>query len=558
MTVFLEVANPLFEEARDALSTFAELEKSPEYMHSYRITPLSLWNAMASGTKPADVVMTLQKYARHVLPEHVVSQIKAHCARYGKIRLTKKPDAAYLILASKDKFAMSEIKQTYALRKFMADQDAPLDFCDSDSEYRIKIDPAYRGHLKQALAAMGYPVDDTVGYEDADKVSIPLREQALSGDFFNLRGYQNHAADAFYGQGKSSGGSGTIVLPCGAGKTIVGMIVMSKLNHATLILTTGISAIHQWKRELLDKTALTDDLIGEYSGEKKEIKPITIATYQILTSRHSTNAEFTHFELFSKRNWGLIIYDEVHVLPAPILRMTAEIQGKRRLGLTATLLREDGLEKDVFSLIGPKKYDMPWKTLETEGFIACAKCTEIRAPLAEEMKMEYALSNGRQKFRIASCNENKEAVIRSLLKEHIGDHILIIGQYIDQLERIAGMTGAPILTGKTPNAAREMIYQSFRNGEIMTLVVSKIANYAIDLPDANVIIEVSGMFGSRQEETQRLGRILRPKAGSNIAWFYSITTEDTREMEFAAKRQLFLTEQGYSYSIERRIEPDRN
>lgn len=538
MSILLEVMNPDYESARDALSVFAELEKSPEYMHTYKITPLSLWNAASSGCKAKQVIATLQQYAKHEIPQNVVRQIVDFSDRYGKVRLIK--EGQLLFLQCDDPHIMTEIRMSREIMAFSL---------GGHEERKIPVNPIFRGHIKQALMKLGYPVEDLAGYDEAASFISSLKDISASSQKLALRPYQMQARDAFYAGGSISGGSGVIVLPCGAGKTVVGMAIMEKINTETLILTTGITALRQWRSELLDKTTISGNDIGEYSSEKKEIKPVTITTYQILTQRKDKNSSFIHFDIFNKRNWGLIIYDEVHTLPAPVFRVTSEIQSKRRLGLTATLIREDGLEKDVFSLIGPKKYDMPWKVLEKTGFIATAVCVEVRVPLHLEMKMNYACADARNKFRIASENKLKLEALKSLLKKHAGDNILIIGQYINQLKIISHEIGVPIITGATKNIEREQLYAKFRVGELKVIIVSKVANFAIDLPDANVAIEVSGTYGSRQEEAQRLGRILRPKSSTNKAWFYTIVTQDTREQEFAIKRQLFLTEQGYRYDI---------
>ena len=525
MTVLLEVMNPLFEEARDALSVFADLQKSPEYMHTYRITPLSLWNAASSGTTAEAAIDSLMRYAKHEVPEVVASAMLDYGKRYGKVRLVE--DRGELILECSDDAVFAEVRA--ALK--------------SPAGERIKVSPAFRGQMKQVLLKIGYPVVDLAGYSEASPFSVAL------SDSFALRWYQVEAATSFHAGGSVTGGSGVIVLPCGAGKTIVGLSVMEKVGAETLILTTGITALRQWRDELLSKTRLAPEDIGEYSGEVKEIKPVTVTTYQILTQRRDKDGPFTHFELFNSRNWGLIIYDEVHMLPAPVFRITSEIQSKRRLGLTATLIREDGLETDVFSLIGSKKYDLPWKALEKAGYIAEAHCTEVRVPLSPEDRYAYAVSHKRGKFRIAAENANKLAALSGLLDKHRGDNVIVIGQYLEQLRRISEELDAPLITGATKSLERERLYSAFRDGEVKVLVVSKVANFAIDLPDANVAIEMSGAFGSRQEEAQRLGRVLRPKPGDNRAWFYAIVSEDTNEMEFSAKRQMFLTEQGYKYTI---------
>ncbi|MDR2855168.1 MAG: DEAD/DEAH box helicase [Methanomicrobiales archaeon] len=527
MSVLLEVMNPLFEEARDVLNSFAELQKSPEYMHTYKITPLSLWNAAGSGVTTEMAIESLRKYAKHEIPEIVATTIEDYGRRYGKIRLIEEGGSFYLDCADDD--VLAEARS--ALK--------------SPAGERIRVSQAFRGEAKQILLKIGYPVMDLAGYAQASPFQISLNSH------LRLRWYQTEAAEAFHAGGSVTGGSGVIVLPCGAGKTVVGMAVMEKVNAEVLVLTTGITALRQWRDELLDKTLLGVEDIGEYSGEVKEIKPVTITTYQTLTQRRDKNSPFIHFEIFNKRNWGLIIYDEVHMLPAPVFRVTSEIQSKRRLGLTATLVREDGLETDVFSLIGSKKYDLPWKSLEKAGYIAEAFCTEVRVALSPEERYQYAIAEKRNKFRIAAENTNKLKALSALLQKHKDDNVLIIGQYIDQVKHISTELNVPLITGSTKNTERERIYAAFKSGELKTIVVSKVANFAIDLPDANVAIEMSGAFGSRQEEAQRLGRILRPKPDDNRAWFYAIVSEDSIEMDFSAKRQMFLTEQGYKYSIDR-------
>lgn len=526
MSVLLEVMNPLFEEARDALAGFSDLEKSPEYMYTYKITPISLWNAASGGINAEDVISRLRRYAKHEVPEIVITTIRENGSRYGKVTLVEEKGNYYLNCS--DNNILIEIRSILKV-----------------PEGRILVSPSFRGQLKQILLKFGYPVVDLAGYSESTKLIIK------SAQNMSLRWYQKDAAAAFHAGGEVTGGSGVIVLPCGAGKTIVGIAVMEMVAAETLILTTGITALRQWINELLDKTELTLDDIGEYSGEKKEIKPVTVTTYQTLTQRRDKNSPFTHFKLFNDRNWGLIIYDEVHMLPAPVFRVTSEIQSKRRLGLTATLIREDGLETDVFSLIGAKKYDMPWKTLEATGFIAEAYCMEIRIPLSDSDRYEYAVSSKRNKFRIATENKRKSEVVLELLNKHSTDSVLIIGQYIKQLKELSESLLVPLITGATKPIERERIYAAFRSGDIKVIVVSKVANFAIDLPDANVAIEISGTFGSRQEEAQRLGRILRPKAKDNRSWFYTLVSEDTNEMEFSTKRQMFLTEQGYKYEIRR-------
>jgi DNA excision repair protein ERCC-3 len=538
-TILLEVENPLFEEARDSISPFAELEKSPEHIHTYRITPLSLWNAASSGFHVDQIFAALAKFSRYGIPDTVNATVKEQMSRYGLIRLIRKDDGRFY-LVSDDRTLLSEIIHNKRIEVYVEE------YLADDT---VLIKPNSRGHVKQALIKAGFPVEDVAGYDEGDPLNLSLRSLSVAGSEFSLRDYQMSAVNAFHRSGGPEGGSGVVVLPCGAGKTIVGIGVMGLLKTATLILVTNTVALRQWRDEILDKTDISPDAIGEFSGEKKEVKDVTIATYNILTYRKKRDAEFEHFSVFSQKNWGLIIYDEVHLLPAPVFRMTSEIQSKRRLGLTATLVREDGMETDVFSLIGPKKFDIPWKVLEKQNWIAQALCTEVRIPLPESLRYQYSIAGEREKFRTASENPEKLTIIRSLLKYHDGSRVLIIGQYIAQLEEIARCFKYPIITGSTPIGDRENLYYKFKTGEIKTLIVSKVANFSIDLPDANVAIQVSGTFGSRQEEAQRLGRVLRPKQGENRAFFYTIITTMTAEEKFAHNRQLFLTEQGYSYVI---------
>lgn len=537
-TVLLEVNNPDFENARDSLSPFAELEKSPEHIHTYRITPLSLWNAASLGYSPDQILDTLKKHSRYEVPDIVIANIKDFMSRYGLIKLTKEGDN--LILTTED---------DYLLNHLMIENKVNIYFEERINDTSVRVKAIMRGHIKQALIKTGFPVEDLADYEDGDPCEITLRTTTSSDVPFKVRDYQQSAINAFYRGGSPEGGSGVVVLPCGAGKTVVGLGIMEMVKSETLILVTNTIALRQWRNELLDKTSLTADLIGEYSGEIKEIKPITIATYNILTYRKKKNEDFLHFSIFSSKNWGLIVYDEVHLLPAPVFRMTAEIQSKRRLGLTATLVREDGMESDVFSLIGPKKYDMPWKMLEEQNWIAQAICTEVRISFPEELKRDYSIAQDRDKFRIASENPQKTSFVQKILDYHPDSSILIIGQYIDQLKNIASHFGFPLITGSTPNNEREILYDRFRKGEVKNLIVSKVANFAIDLPDANVAIQISGTFGSRQEEAQRLGRILRPKENDNRAHFYTIISANSVEERFSHNRQLFLTEQGYTYII---------
>ena len=537
-TVLLEVDNSLYESARDELARFAELEKSPEHIHTYRITPLSLWNAAASGMQTEHILDALNGYTKYDVPQNISAEITDYVSRYGRVKLMKRDDG--LVLYSEDRVIMTEIAHSKSVKSMLGVQIDPL---------MIRVPQHLRGHLKQALIKLGFPVEDLAGYVSGTYLDVAPRPVTESGITFDLRDYQYDAAAVFYAGGNTNGGSGVIVLPCGAGKTIVGLGVMFNTKCHTLILSTNTIAVRQWIGELLDKTTLVPEEIGEYTGDRKEIRPITVTTYQILTYRKSKSEDFVHMAIFSDMDWGLIIYDEVHLLPAPVFRMTAEIQARRRLGLTATLVREDNREDDVFSLIGPKKYDVPWRELEKQGWIATAECTEIRVELREHLRMEYAVADARKKFRIASENPSKLSIVRHLIEQHEDDQVLVIGQYISQLKEIAARLNAPLITGKTTNLERGKLYEQFRRGEIKLLVVSKVANFAIDLPDASVAIQISGTFGSRQEEAQRLGRILRPKRNDSVAHFYSIVTRDSRDQEFAVNRQLFLTEQGYRYTI---------
>jgi DNA excision repair protein ERCC-3 len=551
-TVLLEVDHPLHAEARDALAQFAELEKSPEHIHTYRLSPLSLWNAAAGGMNASMILELLTRYSKYDIPSNIVFDIREYISRYGRIKLVR--DGDMLLLTSTDAALMAEIihhkrTQPYLLRQL--------------DKNTIQVDASRRGHIKQALIHIGFPAEDLAGYTDGAPLSMQLRKETLSGNDFAPRAYQYAASAAFYAGGAPSGGSGVVVLPCGAGKTIVGLATMSDIQRATLILTPNTIAVRQWIQEIIDKTDIPPEMVGEYTGDRKEIRPITVSTYQILTYRRQkkkgseqengsqpTEEDFPHFALFGSYDWGLIIYDEVHLLPAPVFRITAEIQARRRLGLTATLVREDGREADVFSLIGPKKFDVPWRELERQGWIATAECHEIRVSMTEDEQLNYAVAEEREKYRLAAECSAKLEVAHVLLDRHRDDQVLVIGQYLDQLHILAEELQAPLITGHTTNKQREKLYEQFRCGEIKHMVVSKVANFAIDLPDANVAIQVSGTFGSRQEEAQRLGRILRPKADGGLAYFYSIVTRDTRDQEFSANRQLFLTEQGYRYVIE--------
>jgi DNA excision repair protein ERCC-3 len=537
-SVLLEVDNPRYAEARDALAPFAELEKSPEHVHTYRLTPLSLWNAAAAGLGADAMIDVLQRYSKFPLPGNLLADIAELVGRYGRVKLERAGDLLRLVCG--DLPLLEELARQPKVRDYLGERVDATSFL---------VEPAHRGVLKQGLIAVGYPAEDLAGYTEGAALPIRLRALARSGLPFQVRDYQREAADVFYAGGDVRGGSGVIVLPCGAGKTIVGIAAMAQMQRSTLILTTSITAVKQWHREIVDKTDLGEEQIAEYTGESKAIGPVTLATYQILTHRPDRKEEFPHFKLFDQRDWGLVIYDEVHLLPAPVFRVTAQIQARRRLGLTATLIREDGREEDVFSLIGPKKYDVPWRELEARGWIAEATCTEIRVPLPEPLRMEYAVAEWRNKYRIASENPAKDEVVARLLERYQGSRVLVIGQYLKQLRQLRKRFNIPLITGQTATAEREDLYDQFRRGELRQLILSKVGNFALDLPDANVLIQVSGTFGSRQEEAQRLGRILRPKAGGEVAHFYTLVTRDTRELDFAHHRQLFLTEQGYSYAI---------
>jgi DNA excision repair protein ERCC-3 len=537
-TIFLDVHSPVFREARDKLMRFAELVKSPEHMHVYRITPLSLWNAASAGATPAWIMETLNSLSRYAVPANLAAEIEQKTSRFGLLRLVRGDDA--LLLTACDNETLKRVLALGGIGNYVLHRNGGAS---------CEVDPGRRGQLKLALIKAGYPVEDLAGYRTGSALPISLRATAANGLPFEVRPYQRESVDAFHAGGSVHGGSGVVVLPCGAGKTIVGMAVMAQVGMSTLILSTSVTALRQWRRELLEKTDLREDQIGEYSGEVKDIRPVTLSTYQIMTYRRSKTDAFSHLAVFSRGDWGLVVYDEVHLLPAPVFRFTAEIQATRRLGLTATLIREDGREDEVFSLIGPKKYDIPWRVLEQRGWIANARCVEIRAEMASALRSQYLSAGVREKFRLASENPRKQDLVERLVRRHSGDLVLVIGQYLEQLERLKLVLGCPLITGRTPHKTREDLYAKFRRGEIRTLIVSKVGNFAIDLPDANVAIQVSGTFGSRQEEAQRLGRILRPKAEGVEARFYSIVTRQTRDQEFAEKRQLFLTEQGYEYEI---------
>ncbi|MCL1967160.1 MAG: DEAD/DEAH box helicase [Fibromonadales bacterium] len=534
MEVLLNVDSELHHEARDAIAPFTELVKSPEHFHTYSISHLSLWNAASTGLTAGDVLERLKKYSAYEIPANVEMEITEYMQRYGILRL--KLENGNLVLESDSEPLFLELCKRKEIQGYIE---------SFISKTAAVVSPLVRGKLKIVLTELGFPVQDIAGYVRGEPLEVELNNS------FVLRDYQKDAAQVFHASGSERGGSGVIVLPCGSGKTIIGMAVMALVKSHTLILTPSVTAARQWIREILQKTTLAKEQVKEYSGDVKEIGQVTVATYQILTQRKRTSGEFSNFSLFESQKWGLMIYDEVHLLPAPVFRFSADMQATRRLGLTATLVREDHKETEVFSLIGPKKFDIPWRVLEAQGWIAQAKCHEIRVPMDSEQRISYAVAPLREKISIAGCNPEKFTIVKNLLEKHSeeNDRVLIIGQYIEQLEALSKEINAPLITGKTPNKERDRIYDSFRNGEIRILMVSKVGNFAIDLPDASVLIQISGTFGSRQEEAQRLGRVLRPKKDGRPAMFYSLVTKDSREQEFAMNRQLFLAEQGYGYEI---------
>jgi DNA excision repair protein ERCC-3 len=526
-TLLLDIDHPLSVECRRAIAPFAELERAPEHMHTYRLTNLGLWNARAAGHDAEMVIDTLIKYSRYAVPHALLIDVAEQMSRYGRLRLEADPVHG-LILVTTDTAVLEEV--------IRAKKIAPLLGARIDNE-TIAVHPSQRGAIKQSLLRLGWPAEDFAGYVDGQAHPIELKQNG-----WKIREYQEHAAEGFW-----HGGSGVVVLPCGAGKTIVGAAAMAHAQATTLILVTNTVAARQWRDELLKRTTLTEDEIGEYSGSKKEIRPVTIATYQVMTKKK--NGVYSHLDLFDSHDWGLIIYDEVHLLPAPIFRFTADIQSRRRLGLTATLVREDGMEGEVFSLIGPKRFDVPWKEIEAQGYIAPAECIEVRVNLTEAERLAYATAEPEERYRYCATTRTKRDVVQELVNLHAKEQILVIGQYLDQLDDLGETLGCPVIQGSTPQKVREELFQSFRTGEITCLVVSKVANFSIDLPEATIAIQVSGAFGSRQEEAQRLGRVLRPKADGRGARFYSVVSRDTIDQDFAQNRQRFLAEQGYSYTI---------
>ncbi|XVS64961.1 DNA repair helicase XPB [Actinosynnema sp. CA-299493] len=526
-TLLLEVEHPLSDDARTAIAPFAELERAPEHVHTYRITPLALWNARAAGHDAEQVVDALVRFSRYPVPQPLLVDVVDTMGRFGRLQLANHPVHG-LVLNSLDRAVLEEVLRHKKVKPMLGAR------VDDDT---VIVHPSERGRLKQLLLKIGWPAEDLAGYVDGEAHPIDLVE-----DGWELRDYQRRAAQAFW-----AGGSGVVVLPCGAGKTLVGAAAMAEAGATTLILVTNTVAGRQWKRELIARTTLTEEEIGEYSGERKEIRPVTIATYQVITRK--SKGEYKHLELFDSRDWGLIVYDEVHLLPAPVFRMTADLQSRRRLGLTATLVREDGQEGDVFSLIGPKRYDVPWRDIEAQGWIAPAECVEVRVTLTDHERLEYATAEPEERYKLCSTARTKLPVVKAILARHPDEPTLVIGAYLDQLESLGEALDAPIIQGSTKNKEREALFDRFRRGELRTLVVSKVANFSIDLPEASVAVQVSGTFGSRQEEAQRLGRLLRPKGDGRQAHFYSVVSRDTLDTDYAAHRQRFLAEQGYAYKI---------
>ncbi|HEY0500390.1 MAG TPA: DNA repair helicase XPB [Kutzneria sp.] len=526
-TLLLEVDHPLADETRTAIAPFAELERAPEHVHTYRVTPLALWNARAAGHDAEQVVDALVRYSRYPVPQPLLVDVVDTMARFGRLQLVNNP-AHGLTMVSLDRAVLEEVLRNKKISPMLGTRVA---------DDTVVVHPSERGRLKQALLKVGWPAEDHAGYVDGEAHPIALAE-----DGWQLRDYQRLAAQSFW-----AGGSGVVVLPCGAGKTLVGAAAMAEAQATTLILVTNTVAGRQWKRELIARTSLTEEEIGEYSGERKEVRPVTIATYQVITRK--TKGEYKHLELFDSRDWGLVIYDEVHLLPAPVFRMTADLQSRRRLGLTATLVREDGREGDVFSLIGPKRYDVPWRDIEAQGWIAPADCVEVRVTLTDNERLQYATAEPEERYKLCSTARTKLPVVQAILDKHKGEPTLVIGAYLDQLDELGEGLKAPVIQGSTKNKEREELFDAFRRGELKTLVVSKVANFSIDLPEASIAVQVSGTFGSRQEEAQRLGRLLRPKGDGRQAHFYSIVSRDTLDADYAAHRQRFLAEQGYAYKI---------
>jgi DNA excision repair protein ERCC-3 len=540
MTIVVETQHPRFIEMRDGLLPFAELEKSPQFLHTYKLTPISIWNAASVGYTADTVFEFLQNNSRYDVPQNFAKEVENWFYKSGVFTLFDDKKGS-LRLEANDAQVFSQLNE---------DPDLSRHFLEVDEDAgHAWLTHGRRGLVKSKLMQLGFPVRDKASFINGEPLDIQLAQTTANGNTFALREYQKSAVDSFYLNGRPGGGNGVVVLPCGAGKTVVAMAAMAEIGAHTLILTPNTVALNQWRREILDKTNIRPEQIGEYSGMAKEIKPITLTTYQIMTYRRAKGEDFLHFDLFSKGDWGLIVYDEVHLLPAPVFRATADIQARRRLGLTATLIREDGKENEVFCLIGPKRYDAPWKDLEQAGFIASVECIEVRVPMSDELSRTYMNSSKRARYRLACENPHKTDVLTALLRKHEGRRILIIGLYISQLQKLSKKLNVPFIHGKMPNEEREELYDAFRRGEVPVLIISKVGNFAIDLPDANVAIQISGTFGSRQEEAQRLGRILRPKSDGSMSKFYSLTSENTVDQEYAEKRQRFLTERGYYYEL---------
>ncbi|MGE3164585.1 MAG: DNA repair helicase XPB [Planctomycetota bacterium] len=540
-TLLLEVHHRRAQGLRHELAAIAQLSKSPEYFHEYRLTPISLWNAAQAGWTEARVLAFLDANARYPVPSELQKRVVDTLGRFGRIELIYVGGDLVLRPVVGGEEVLRQLAERPMLESYLND---PI----GDGSYRIA--PEYRGVIKVAMIRAGWPVRDRAGYLSGCGLALSLRNETPEGVGFALRDYQVAARDAFFADEGGGGGSGVVVLPCGAGKTMVAISILAGLQTQTLILTPNVTALRQWREELLRRTSLSPDLVCEYSGKEKRVGPVTVATYQIMTHRHAKTEDLTHFDLFAEHDWGLIVYDEVHLLPAPVFRFTAEIQARRRLGLTATLIREDGREEEVFTLIGPRIYELPWKDLEADGHIAAVSCVEVRLDLPRELRADYIAADRRHRYRLASENPRKVERLKEILQRHTGDRVLIIGQYLRQIRKVSLETGAPVITGQTPQVERDRLYDEFRGGKVPVLVVSKVGNFAVDLPDAAVAVQISGTFGSRQEEAQRLGRILRPKSDGRAAVFYSLVTRDSLDQEFAARRQRFLVEQGYQYEVD--------
>jgi DNA excision repair protein ERCC-3 len=538
-SVLVEVDHPGYERARDVLVRCAEIEKSPEHVHTYRLSDLALWNAAAAGVTAEEILAGLRSVSRFALPGHVEHEIRERVGRHGTVVLADVPeDPTRLRLSVTEALLFERLQRDKTTAPF-------LDlFLGNDRSFLLRRE--YRGVVKQAIMKLGWPVLDTAGLTPGAPLSIEERR-----DVFTPYPYQVRAVQAFV----DSGGHGVVVLPCGAGKTVIGLMAAARLGVRTLVITSSREACAQWRRELVSKSTLTKDQVALYDVTSKSVAPVTITTYSMLGRKGGSGpTSHTHFDRLAEEPWGLLIYDEVHLLPAPVFRLAAELQSRRRLGLTATLIREDGRAPDVFALIGPKRYDVPWRELEASGHVAAATCFETRLPLPNELHTAYATASAREQPRIAGENPLKLRLLGRIAERHSGDRVLVMGSYLDPLAAAGRLLDAPVITGETPHRDREKHYEAFRRGAIRRLVLSRVGNFAIDLPDANVLVQLSGTMGSRQEEAQRLGRVLRPKPGG--ASFYTLVTRDTIEQEHALHRQLFLTEQGYRYYIDEVEEAD--